>query len=584
MSRRGLHPRGWLRRFADPAIGLALCAGYVGLLLVTEADLGPARDEAIYTTAAERYGSWFELLWREPDKALQRGAIDHAWSYNHEHPGLAKSVFALFRIAQRHGVLFEDETTAVRFGGMLAAGLLLWLVYAWGRRLFGRLAGLSAALLLAGVPRLFHHAHLAAFDVPIVTALLWTTYAYWRSLRSARWIPVVGLAYGVALGIKHNAWVLPGVLLVHWVWMAAAEWRARRAGAEPALSLRPWWLLSMATLGPLVFVASWPWLWHDGRERFLWYANFHLKHVHYHIQYLGTSYWRPPFPWHVPFVSTAFTVPSTTLLLGLGVLLGRARAWWPLPRPRLRGGPEPDARRTDVLLLGNLLAPMVVIALPWTPIFGATKHWLAAYPFLALYAGEGVRRVLEALGRLLASRPAPLRAGASGAAILLLLAPAAVETVHAHPFGLSYYGPLAGGPPGGADWGMNRQFWGYTTGSATGWIAERLPGGGRIFLCDTLDKAWWMMQADGRAPRNVRSQWNLGAADLALVHHEKHFAEVDGQAWVAFGTAAPAYVLTYDGVPIVSIYENPRRARAREARRGGSSAKRPAGSGPPSTR
>jgi len=54
----------------------------------------------------------------------------------------------------------------------------------------------------------------------------------------------------------------------------------------------------------------------------------------------------------------------------------------------------------------------------------------------------------------------------------------------------------------------------------------------------------------------------MSAADLVLVHHEAHFNEVDYQAWVAFGTVRPVFVLRYDGVPIISVYENPRRAES----------------------
>jgi hypothetical protein len=52
---------------------------------------------------------------------------------------------------------------------------------------------------------------------------------------------------------------------------------------------------------------------------------------------------------------------------------------------------------------------------------------------------------------------------------------------------------------------------------------------------------------------------SIADADLALVHHEHHFAEVDQQIWTLYGTTKPAYVLTYDGVPIISVYENPHR-------------------------
>jgi hypothetical protein len=33
--------------------------------------------------------------------------------------------------------------------------------------------------------------------------------------------------------------------------------------------------------------------------------------------------------------------------------------------------------------------------------------------------------------------------------------------------------------------------------------------------------------------------------------------EIDYAIWAAYGTTSPAYVLTHDGVPIVSVYKRP---------------------------
>src|SRR5690606_8588933 len=122
-----------------------------------------------------------------------------------------------------------------------------------------------------------------------------------------------------------------------------------------------------------------------------------------------------------------------------------------------------------------------------------------------------------------------------------------------------HYTLAAGGVPGAADHGMNRQFWGFTTGSVVEFLRERLPDGGSVFLGDTTTTAFDMLKRDGRLPRNIRAAANLSEADLVLVHHEDHMAEIDFQAWQAFGSVQPVRVLTYDGVPIISIYEHPRR-------------------------
>jgi hypothetical protein len=300
----------------------------------------------------------------------------------------------------------------------------------------------------------------------------------------------------------------------------------------------------------LVLIGTWPWLWNDTWARLLAYARFHLRHVHYTYEYFGVSYFEPPLPVSVPFVMTLFTVSLTVLVLAaLGVyhVRGTLRLPW---RSKAIGS---LGRRTEILWLGCLLAPLLAIALPSSPIFGGTKHWITAYPFLALFGGSGLLSVLE--------RPelevwAGRRWPSWGLAALFLL-PSAVETAHSHPFGLSHYMPIAGGVPGAADLGMNRQFWGFTTGSVAPWIARRLPDGGSVWICDTTHEAWRMMQRDGLIPENIRAASSMHSADLLLVHHEAHFSEVDHQAWVAFGSVHPAHVLLYDGVPIISIYENP---------------------------
>jgi 4-amino-4-deoxy-L-arabinose transferase-like glycosyltransferase len=587
----------------DHLLGLALCVAHVAVLVVASRDHAKSRDQSFYVDAAHQYGGWIRQLLDDPSAALERQAIDRAWSYNHEHPALMKTLFALSWLAQEKWTIFGARASLpYRFPGMLTAGLLVWLVYVFGARAAGRVAGLCAAGAFALLPRVFYHSQLDCFDVPITFFLTLTTYAYWRSLERPRWAVATGLAYGLSLATKHNAWLLPGVLGIHFLWVVWTERRARRRGEGRAVSLVPWWLFAMALLGPPIFVGSWPWLWHDTAERFSAYASFHLHHDYYNMEYFGRNYYRPPFPISYPFVMTAFTVPATTLALalaglglrlrgllppGLGEALARAlpagpgaatgpvRAWLAGHADPGRGAPlaapGPDRRATDVLFFGALLEPLVVIALPSTPIFGGTKHWFPAYPFLSIFAGVAAARVIAAVAAAVRARArgpglraAPAVAGASAG--LLLLAPAAIETAHSHPFGLSHYTMLAGGVPGAATHGMNRQFWGFTTGSVAAWLRERMPDGGTVWPCDTTWGAWRMMQQDGMLPENIRATGDLATADYVLVHHEKHFLEVDLQAWVAHGSVAPAHVLTYDGVPIISIYEHPRRRAQREAR------------------
>lgn len=621
MSARSI---GW----RDHLAGLALCVGYVALLIGASVDVGMSRDESFYVDAANRYGAWFESLAEDPDAAMAREAVDRGWNYNHEHPSLVKSMFAFSHLAQERWELFEQPSTAYRFFGMLCGGLLLWLIYIFGARAYGRQVGAFAALAFALIPRIFYHSQLNAFDVPIVLMLTLVTYSYWRSLRDWRWVILTGLAFGLALETKHNAWTLPAILWVHWIfvvlsrpfsatgarrglflalaifgpllalggsfyfgvlapvlhlpgpflavllpvplYLGALFYAARALRIESWKDFVPWGLIALFAVGPLVFVALWPWMWFDTAARFSEYASFHLAHVHYNMAYFGVNYFRPPLPIGFPWVMTLFTVPLVTIVLAIAGIGARARSllppalltrWWP------KGRVEPDAARTDVLLFGMMLAPLVVISMPWTPIFGGTKHWFSAYPFLAIFAGVAYAFVARALRERIPARIPTPRHLARFAAAGLLLAPSVVETAHSHPFGLSHYTFAAGGVPGAADHGMNRQFWGFTTRSLTDWFDEEMPEGGSVWICDTTWTAWRMLQEDGHLDPRIRASGDLWASDYAIVHHEDHFVEVDYQIWAAWGSVQPVHVLTYDGVPIISVYENPRHRAARSDQR-----------------
>jgi hypothetical protein len=193
---------------------------------------------------------------------------------------------------------------------------------------------------------------------------------------------------------------------------------------------------------------------------------------------------------------------------------------------------------------------------PWlltsTPIFGGTKHWLTAYPFLCLFAGFGFSRVGEALRQVLA-RPiaAPL------AAVCVLAGPV-VMTLHAHPFGLSAYTPLVGGAPGAASLGLNRTFWGYTTQSLAPFVDHSAPRRGRVYVHDTALPSFAMFQEDARLRPDLRPTLDIATSDVALYHHEQHMSRVEHQIWVDYGTLAPSAIAAFDGVPVPWAYARPR--------------------------
>ncbi len=561
--------------FRDHAIGALLALAYVAWLLATARSLGFPRDEGFYFHAGRDYAGWIENVLKHPAQALQQGAVDGVWAENHEHPSLCKGLFGLsWKLFYEKAHLFRDASTAFRLPGMAWAGLCLWVTYLFGARTYGRRAGLVAAVLLGCTPRVFFNAHLACFDVPIMAMWTWCIYVYWRAMRGGiLWALAAGVMYGLTLDTKHNAWILPLVFVPHALFVQGPEIGKQLRLGRLAVPLP---LVSIAVVGPLVFYALWPWIWHDTLDRVTEYVNFHLHHEYYNIEFLGKNYFGPPSPTSYAPVMILATVPAITLaLFGLGAfdrarslvrrIVAEARARFGAANaeassaaspPGQAGAPAPPTGglEADLLFALSFAAPLGPFFLPKTPIFGGTKHWLPAYPFLALFAGQGFAVTADALRRALARWDARrLRAAEAGLFAAVTLGPLVI-TSHSHPFGLSAYVPLVGGTAGGASLGLNRQFWGFTTESAGPWLAANAPPGASVFIHDTAWDSWGQMLAEGRVRPDLRGVGSPGEAMFSLVHHELHMNEVDYTIWIAYGTDAPAYVVTHDGVPIVSIY------------------------------
>jgi hypothetical protein len=401
------------------------------------------------------------------------------------------------------------------------------------------------------MPRALFHEGIGCFDAPIMTLWFAAIYAYWRCLDGRKWPWQVGVMFGLALATKHNAFLLPFAFGIHYlvVGFRAGRWRG-------AIVHRWRIIVSLAVLGPLTLIALWPWLWIDTALHIKQWLQFHMTHVHYNFEYLGHNWNAPRFPWHVALVTTLFTVPIATLAAGLvggGVWIAR----W-----RRKEAADPD-RAPALLLALSAAASMGPFFFGTTPIFGAEKHWMPALPTICIAAGVGgvwaarqaaayIRSVAPNLTERLAHR---LCLGIVGGSIVLA---AATESVAAQPYALTWYNALAGGAAGGADLGMNRQFWGVAAKGVLPFFRHQIPG--RVYTHDASPAWGWYMRLGELSRSFPDSGWEqagINASQYALVVHEKHFNRHDYMIWKSYGTVQPVFVLRSAGVPIVSVYRRP---------------------------
>ena len=535
-------------------VGWALALVTVLAVLGNQQEVGIARDETVYFAAGTKYAQWWRGLVTF-DHGISKKSITDTFggadptANNREHPPLVKTAMGMSHWLLHKQLRITDELTAYRFPGALLAGLLVLLVYSMTLALWGFHAAVIAALCTLLLPRALFHAGLACFDAPIMTLWFATIYAYWRCLDGRKWPWQVGVVFGLALATKHNAVLLPFALGLHYIVVA---WRAGRW--RGLLHHRPRVVLSLALLGPLTLIVVWPWLWFDTFTHVKQWLGFHMSHVHYNFEYLGDNWNAPRFPWHVALVTTLFTVPVATLAAactGAGVWLVRWR----------RGSGADRERAPALLLCLSAAASIGPFFLGTTPIFGAEKHWMPALPTICIAAGVGAAwaarqaadyvRALRPVGEVLARRVA---LGVVGGSIVLA---AGTETVAAQPYALTWYNALAGGAPGGADLGMNRQFWGVAAHGTLPFIGHQVPT--RVYSHDA-SPAWGWYHRLGLIrgfPDAGHEAYGIERSNLALVVHEKHFNRHDYLIWRSYGTVRPVFVLRSHGVPIVTVYKRP---------------------------
>lgn len=589
----------------DRRIGWALFIFGTVLLLATEKPAGFVRDESVYFAAAEQHARWFQLLLSSPSQAIDDQAISQSFEFNHEHPALMKNLYGLSFLVFHEKLGLMRPAAAFRFPAFLAAALILPLLFSLTRRTFGRAAGVMAALSFLLVPRQFFEAHLSCFDVPMATTWLLVVYCFIEALERPRWWLYTGLAFGAAMGTKHNAYFIPVVLIPFALWegwkrskdvpqarqlflaingvfvamaglyafmvlalggvesfqrsffaispqlglwvlaCAVGSWLLFLLGKAHAPTFRtvaP--LVAMVALGPIIFYLHWPYLWHHPVDRFAWYLSFHLNHEHYTWFYLGELLRQPPFPLGYVLVKTAMTVPTS---LFLPMVFGVA---WVVVRTFKK-----TVTMFELIVLANAATSIIILSQPSVPHFGGVKHWFPSMPFLALLAAGSVVRGVEGLVEWLKPKLPKLQLQSAFIGVsALLFIPAFIQSVRVYPYGTSAYSELAGGLPGAAAMGMQRQFWANNVTGVLEWINQNARPGERVYLHECHGGQIRDYQRNGMLRNDLRFVGGPFDADIVAYQYHQEFRETEFQVWQSFGTTQPATGLYVDETPQIVVY------------------------------
>jgi hypothetical protein len=348
-----------------------------------------------------------------------------------DHPPLGRVWIGLFHNATRW--LFPPVETATSYSVACARTapaaafaitvfLVGWIAAHW----CGQMGGISAAVALVLMPRVFGHAHLASLESFIglfyAAAVLCIAVCWRPSLRA---VVACGVLFGLALLTKIQAILLP-IPVAIW---ALACWRRRAV-----VPLLAWGIVAFA-----VFFALWPWLWLAPLDHLAEYFGRVSARQPVKVWYFGADYLDVDVPWHYPAVMFLTTVPAGLLLLGFVGLFARGRSEWR------------NAREWLVFLCMGF--PLFVFSLPRVAVYDGERLFLVSFPLWAIFVGRGAAWVAGILRRKWS--PA-----AAAAVVSLFLAAQAAGIATIHPCYLSYYNALVGGLKGADALGLEANYWG----------------------------------------------------------------------------------------------------------------------------
>ncbi|MEW4569999.1 glycosyltransferase family 39 protein [Tautonia sp. JC769] len=436
--------RAWLTALADPSGFAATWSPPARELVQQDGHPPPGRSPVVPPTP-EQLDTRSKLF--DPE------VIAYFWPFAREEPHGHPPLYAILGLAGDVLTPWRGDLARARLGPMLLMSLAVGAVFTFLDRRMGRWAAVVGASALVLQPRLFGHAHYAAYDAPLTALWVLAVLAFFGAVedRSRRnpgwgWAVLMGLVIGAASATKLTGWFIPLPLLA---WTIV--FRDRR-GLLALLAAGPVALLTIYAFNP-------PW-WHepvDGFARFLASNTGRGQTILIRVMYLGKIYRTPAesLPMDNTIVWTAMVTPIGFLVLALA--------------GAIRSVVGHATERFGVLVTLNWLFLLALRAMPNVPGHDGVRLFLPAFGMLAIAAGIGAALVVGWLGRW--------GKGLVAAAVVEGMVSVAVMM----PVPLSYYSPAVGGLPGAVRLGMEpTYYWDALTGDVLEWIDANTPEGRRV--------------------------------------------------------------------------------------------------------
>ncbi len=377
--------------------------------------------------------------------------------YLPDHPPLGRVILGVAHFLTSWCIAGSESSAynvpAARLGSCFAFAMSVLLLTEFCIRRFGWATTVCVPILMISTPSLLGHSRLAALES--ATNLAWVAamlplLAWWTDARPPSTLRacVSGVFWGLLLLTKVQGILLPPIVFV---W---AVWRFRGQCVRP--------LACWSVCGAILFLAAWPWLWLDPIYNIQQYLGRAAVRPTLYCWYFGERFADKQVPWHYPFVQTLFTLPVAVILC----LIARIKRRWP------------DG--IDQLLLLSIMFPLLVFALPGTPVYDGNRLFLIVMPMIIIFASRASSQFQDMITSEVLPTPSAQRSVTKWQiAVLVFLAVQPFGSSVFSPYAISQYGPLAGGNNGAAALGMESSYW---SDGLNGSFWEQVPENSTVYV------------------------------------------------------------------------------------------------------
>src|SRR5262245_58450649 len=211
-------------------------------------------DEGVTIQREARMRKWLETVVNPPpgisrERCFQEPVISMMWPFAREEPDGHPPFYAVIgNIGWFLGNAWLPPMESYRLGPAILFSVTCGVMYIFVARRWGRLAAVAAISTWIFMPRLFAHAHLASYDVPLACLWFLTVAAFWKARegwvksfsRGLVWSICFAVLLSCAAATKFTGWLIPIPLLA---WTLGAAIRVlKREGLGSV------WKLSRVTL------------------------------------------------------------------------------------------------------------------------------------------------------------------------------------------------------------------------------------------------------------------------------------------------------------------------------------------------